>query len=101
TLYFRAYDDGVAFRYELAKTDNTDTLLITDENTEFKLTGDHTTWWTPGDWDIYEHTYNETKFSAVDATSKRDHPNLGQTYIPENSMNTPVTMKTEDGVYLA
>ncbi|MEQ9262914.1 MAG: glycoside hydrolase family 97 protein [Owenweeksia sp.] len=100
-LYFRAYDDGVAFRYELSKTDNADTLLITDENTEFKLTGDHTTWWTPGDWDIYEHTYNETKFSAVDAISKRNHPNLGQTYIPENSMNTPVTMKTAEGVYLA
>ncbi|MAN02409.1 MAG: alpha-glucosidase [Owenweeksia sp.] len=100
-LYFRAYDDGMAFRYEFAKTDNADTLLITDENSEFKLTGDHTTWWTPGDWDIYEHTYNETKFSAVDAISKRNHPNLGQTFIPENSMNTPVTMKTEDGVYLA
>ena len=28
---------------------------------------------------------------------KRNHPNLGQTHIPENAVNTPVTMKTDDG----
>jgi hypothetical protein len=55
----------------------------------------------PGDWDIYEHIYNETKFSAIDATSKRDNANLAQTSIPENAVNTPVTLKADAGYYLS
>lgn len=99
---FRVYDDGIGFRYEIPLQENlTDTLQIMNELTEFKLTGDHDTWWIPGDWDIYEHLYNTTKFTEIDAISKRDHPNLAQTYIPENAVNTPVTMRTDDGLYLS
>jgi hypothetical protein len=76
-------------------------VLISEENTEFKLTGDHKVWWIPGDWDIYEHLYNTTKFSEIDALSKANHPNLGQTYIPINAVNTPVTMKTSTGLNLS
>ena len=68
---------------------------------KFNLTGDHTVWWEPGDWDIYEHLYHETPFSKINAIKYRNHPNLAQTYIPENAVNTPVTMKTADGVYLS
>jgi hypothetical protein len=71
-----------------------------DEHTQFNLTGDHTTWWIPGDWDIYEHLYSTTKFSEIDALSKRGHESLAQTYIPENAVNTPVTMRTESGLHL-
>lgn len=98
---FRVFDDGIGFRYEFPKQANMDSVVITDENTQFNLTGDHTCWWEPGDWDIYEHLYNTTPFSKIDATKKRNHPNLAQTYIPENAVNTPVTMKTNDGVYLS
>ena len=100
-IHFKAYDDGVGFRFEFPRQDNLDEVLITDENTEFNLAGDHKVWWIPGDWDIYEHLYSETKFSEIDALSKRDHPNLAATYIPENAVNTPVTMKTDDGLYLS
>jgi hypothetical protein len=100
-LIFRIYDDGLGFRYEFPEQEGWTEAIITDENTEFQLTGDHTCWWIPGDWDIYEHLYNTTKFSEIDAISKRDHPNLAQTYIPENAVNTPVTMKTADGLYLS
>ncbi|MGK7370838.1 MAG: glycoside hydrolase family 97 N-terminal domain-containing protein, partial [Candidatus Halalkalibacterium sp. M3_1C_030] len=94
-LRFRAFNDGIGFRYEVPLQQSlTDTLFIMNELTEFNLTGDHDTWWIPGDWDIYEHLYNTTKFSEIDAISKRDHPNLAQTYIPENAVNTPVTMRT-------
>jgi len=101
TLYFRAYDDGIAFRYIFPEQENLQEVVILDENTEFALTGDHTTWWIPGDWDIYEHLYNETPFTQIDALSKRGHPNLAQTYIPENAVNTPVTLKTDEGLYLS
>ena len=100
-IYFRAYDDGVGFRYEFPEQEGVDTLFIAEEDTQFKLTGDHTCWWIPGDWDIYEHLYNTTRFSEIDAISKRDHPNLNQTYIPENAVNTPVTMRAEDGLHLS
>ena len=100
-IHFKIYDDGLGFRYEFPEQDNLKEVLITDENTEFNLTGDHKVWWIPGDWDIYEHLYNETKFSEIDALSKQNDPNLNATYIPENAVNTPVTMKTDDGVYLS
>lgn len=100
-LYFRAYDDGVAFRYEFPKQKGIKSLIIDEENTEFQLTGNHTAWWIPGDWDIYEHLYNTSKISEIDAKSKADHEDLAQTYIPENAVNTPVTMRTDDGVHLS
>ncbi len=100
-IHFKVYNDGVGFRYEFPKHDNLDELLITDENTEFNLTGDHKVWWQPGDWDNYEHLFNETSFSEINAISKQNHPDLNATFIPENAMNTPVTMKTKDGLHLS
>lgn len=101
-IVFRVFDDGVGFRYTFPEQENMDEIIILDENTEFQLTGDHNVWWLPGDWDIYEHTYTNTPFSKINAIAKRDHPNLGQhTYIPENAVITPVTMKTKEGIYLS
>ncbi len=100
-LHFKVYNDGLGFRYEFPEQNNWAEMVVMDEHTQFNLTGDHTCWWIPGDWDIYEHLYNTTKFSAIDALSKRDHPNLAQTTIPENAVNTPVTMKTADGLHLS
>lgn len=100
-LHFRAYDDGVAFRYEFLPQEGVDTLVIMDENTEFQLTGDHMTSWIPGDWDIYEHLYNTCKVSEIDAMTKRNNDNLAQTNIPENAVNTPVTMRAENGLHLS
>ncbi len=100
-LIFRIYDDGFGFRYEFPEQEGLETLEIAEERTEFQLTGNHTTWWIPGDWDIYEHLYNETSVSGIDALSKRDHPNLAQTNIPVNAVNTPVTMRTASGLHLS
>ncbi len=100
-IYFRAYDDGVAFRYHFPEQEGVDSLIIMDEKTQFTLTGDHTCWWQPGDWDIYEHLYNTTSFTGIDATTKRDHPDLNSSYIPENAVNTPVTMRTAEGLHLS
>jgi alpha-glucosidase len=100
-LIFRAYDDGVAFRYHLPEMPGADSLFIAEENSHFRLAADHTCWWVPGDWDINEHLYNKTLFSQIDALSKRNHPNLAQTYIPHNAVNTPVTMRTNEGLHLS
>lgn len=100
-LHFRAYDDGVAFRYELPAQEGINEVTIMDEHTQFQLTGDHDAWWIPGDWDIYEHLYSQTKVSGIDALSYRDNEILAATYIPENAVNTPVTMRTQDGLHLS
>lgn len=100
-VVFRVFNDGVGFRFEFPEQKNLKDAIIIDENTQFNLTGDHTCWWTPGDWDIYEHLFNTTRFSEIDALSKRDHPSLAQTYIPENAVNTPVTMKSDDGIHIS
>ncbi|NHB67250.1 glycoside hydrolase family 97 protein [Perlabentimonas gracilis] len=101
SLTFRVFDDGVGFRYSFPEQAGMNEVLIAEENTEFKLTGNHTCWWIPGDWDIYEHLFTKSPFSDIDALSKRNHPNLAQTHIPVNAVNTPVTMKTDDGLYLS
>jgi len=100
-LIFRAHNDGIGFRYEIPAQGSLEYLDITDENTEFTLTGDHETWWIPGDWDSYEHLYNNTRFSEIDTVGKTSHPNLVATYIPEVAVNTPVTLRTDQGVYMS
>lgn len=100
-VIFRAFDDGIGFRYEFPEQDNLSEIIITDEHTEFNLTGDHQTWWLPGDWDNYEHLYNASMFSEIDALAKQNHPDLMATYIPENAVNTPLSMKTAEGLYLS
>lgn len=100
-VVFRVFDDGLGFRYEFPKQDNFAEVEILDEETEFKLTSNPKVWWIPGDWDSYEHLYNTTDFSKINAISKRNHPNLNASFIPINAVNTPVTMKTDKGVYLS
>jgi hypothetical protein len=100
-IIFRLFDDGLGFRYEFPEQEAMNEVFITEELTQFQLTADHTCWWIPGDWDIYEHLYNTTRVSAIDAISKRDHPNLAQSYIPHNAVNTPVTMRTAEGLHLS
>jgi len=99
-LVFRVYDDGVGFRYEFPKQPNFKEAFITNENTEFNLTEDYKTFWAPGDWDIYEHLYNTTKFSKINALQYVNQP-VSQTYIPENAVNTPVTLVGKTGLHLS
>lgn len=98
-IVFRVYDDGLGFRYEFPEQETMETAIILDENTRFNLTENHLCWWQPGDWDIYEHLYHKTRISEIDAIQYRNHPNLAQSYIPENAVNTPVTLKTDNGLY--
>lgn len=100
-VVFRVFDDAVAFRFEFPEQENLRDVMILDENTQFKLTGDYNCWWTPGDWDIYEHLFNTTRFTNIDALSKRGNEALAQTYIPENAVNLPITMESDDGVYIS
>jgi glucan 1,4-alpha-glucosidase len=100
-LIFRAYDDGAAFKYEFPEQVELKEMIIMDENSRFQLRGNPTCWWAPGDWDIYEHLYTKSKLKKINAIAKRDAPGLAQTYIPENSVNTPLTMRTDGSLHIA
>ncbi len=99
-LEFKIYNDGLGFRYLFPEQEAMDSVAIMDENTAFRLTGDHMCWWIPGDWDSYEHLYNTTRFSNIDALSKRTDQ-IAQSRIPDNAVSTPVSMKTDEGLYLS
>lgn len=100
-LIFKAFDDGVGFRYHFPAQTGVDTLLILNELTQFNMHADHDAWWIPGDWDIYEHLYSHTKISEIDALKHRDNKSLGWTTIPYNAVNTPITMKSASGTHIS
>lgn len=100
-LTFQVYNDGLGFRHHIPAFKDKDSVFIQEEHTQFQLTGDHTAWWIPGDWDIYEHLYTKGRVSDIDVAPKRNHPALAQTHIPHNAVNTPVTMRTGEGIHLS
>ena len=83
-VIFRAANDGFAFRYLIPEQEEGQ-LVVKDEKSEFNLSEDAMAPDSPGDWEIYEHPYNHTKVSEIDALSKANHPNLAATVIVENS----------------
>lgn len=99
-IIFRVYDDGIGFRYDFPEQPNFKEAIILEENTQFKLTGDHEGWWMPGDWDSYEHLYNHTPVSKINALALGD-PGLNQSTIMANAVHTPFTMKSKDEVYIS
>lgn len=78
TVRMRAYDDGVAFRYEYETQE--DSLTVLSEKTGFRFAQDGMSWSIPGNFETYELDVREQNISAV-----------------ENA-NTPFTFATP-GVY--
>ncbi len=64
-IRFRVYDDGVGFRYEFPSQPNLSYFVIKEECTQFAMSGDHTAWWIPGDYDTQEFDYTESKLSEI------------------------------------
>ncbi|MBS3808272.1 MAG: glycoside hydrolase family 97 protein [Bacteroidales bacterium] len=82
-MIFRAFNDGIGFRYEIPRQTAYNDVEITCEGTEFNFTADHKSWWIPGDPDSYEYLYHETPLSKID------------------SANTPVTFQAHDSLYIS
>lgn len=99
-IIFKVYNDGIGFRYEFPKQENLVDVEILEENTEFNLAGDYKAFWGPGDWDIYEHLYTTSKISEINAFSYRNN-GLAQTSIPNNAVNTPITMISDNGLHIS
>lgn len=100
-MVFRLFDEGLAFRYEFPKQSKLNYFIISDEKTEFNLTGNHKTFWIPGDFDSQEYAYNETLLSEIN-TDKIDLNNgIGLKSIAGKHMvQSPLMMKSADNLYL-
>lgn len=100
-LRFRLFDDGLGFRYEFPEQPNLRYFILSDEKTEFNLTGDHKTFWIPGDYDTNEYPYFTTKLSEIDATKGDAFKDIAvRSIIAPNAVQTPLMIKTADGLYI-
>ena len=100
-LRFRLYDDGLGFRYEFPMENKLTYFKVADELTEFAMTGDHTAWWIPGDFDTQEYNYTESKLSEVRGLNANPRPyNASQTVASAMSVQTALQMKTAEGLYV-
>ncbi len=100
-IVFKVFDEGVAFRYEFPLEEAVRYFVISEENTEFNLTGDHKTFWIPGDFDSQEYVYNETKFSEIDnSTLDLDNGIALKSIKSKYRVQSPLMMKTDEGLYL-
>jgi alpha-glucosidase len=100
-VVFKVYDDGLGFRFEFPEQENLNDVIILDEQTQFHLTNDHTAWWIPADFDSYEYHYTKSKVSeinAADAGYEQRHDRHSNNL---KAVNTPVTLKTNSGIYLS
>lgn len=99
---FRLYDDGVGFRYEWPAQDNFTYFTIKEERTEFAMTGDHTAYWIPGDYDTQEYGYTISRLSEVreKMPAVKFSYNVSSTVFSDTGVQTSLQLKTDDGIYL-
>ena len=86
TVKFRAFNNGVGFRYEVPKQPGFENIEITKELTEFAITDSQsaTAWWIPArGWNRYEYVYNTSPVN--------DAP----------LVHTPFTFKNKEGVHVS
>lgn len=101
TIRFRLYNDGLGFRYEFPYQKNLNYFVIKEELTQFALTGDHTAWWIPGDYDTQEYDYTESRLSEISSRYREAVcGNSSQTLWSTNAVQTSLQMRTDDGLYI-
>ena len=100
-LVFRAFDEGVAFRYDFPKQKELNYFIISNEDTQFNLTENNKVFWLPGDFDSNEYEYNETQFSDIDNSKINMNNGIGVKSIPgKYTVQTPLMMKSPSGLYV-
>ena len=80
TIRFRAFDDGIGFRYEY-QVPNIDSLFIINELTEFNIANNGVSWSIPANFETYELLYRTLPINKVETA------------------NTPMTFKTDNDIY--
>lgn len=85
-IEFRAFNDGIGFRYHFPKQAQLSELNITQELTTFTIPQPEAAqaWWIPArGWNRYEYLYQKTQVSDIDR------------------VHTPFTLKLNNGIHLS
>jgi len=100
-IRFRLFNEGLGFRYEFPEQKDLVYFVIEEERTQFAMTGDHTAFWIPGDYDSQEYDYTESKLSEIrEKFDSAVQPNASQEQFSKTGVQTSLMMKTEDGLYI-
>ena len=100
-IVFRLYDEGLGFRYVFPEQKELTYFVIKEEKTQFAMTGDHTAWWIPGDYDTQEYEYHRSRLSEIRGLMQQAiTPNSSQTPFSATGVQTSLQMKTDDGLYI-
>ena len=98
---FRLYDDGLGFRYEFPQENALTCFKVKEELTEFAMTGDHTAWWIPGDYDTQEYNYTESRLSEIRKWYESMRlGNASAEGFSDTGVQTALQMKTREGLYV-
>jgi len=100
-IRFRLFNDGLGFRYEFPQESKLGHFVISDEKTEFAMTGDHTAFWIAGDYDTQEYDYTESKLSEIRGLmAEAVTANVSQKSFSPTGVQTSLMLKTDDGLYI-
>ena len=102
-IIFRAYDDGIAFKYVVPEQKNFLKYDIIDEKTEFNLSSKDSALWIPAfSYRRYEFLY---AFSSVDDISKeffsKHVEDISYDTLGIDAAHTPLTIKMNDGSFIS
>ena len=100
-IRFRLFNDGLGFRYEFPQQPNLNYFIIKEERSQFAMTGDHTAFWIPGDYDTQEYDYTISRLSEIRGLMKGAiTPNSSQTPFSPTGVQTSLLLKTDNGLYI-
>ena len=101
-IRFRLFDDGLGFRYEFPVQGNLRNFTLVEELTEFCLGGDHKAFWIPADYDTNEFPITTSKLSEVAGLidKVREEPLAAKAPTPGLAVQTPLMLKSDDGLYI-
>ncbi|TDE06719.1 glycoside hydrolase family 97 protein [Flavobacterium hiemivividum] len=100
-IRFRLFDEGLGFRYEFPTQKNLTYFVIKEERTQFAMTGDHTAFWIPGDYDTQEYDFTTSKLSEIRGLNEKARTaNVSQTSFSTTGVQTSLMMKSTDGLYI-
>lgn len=101
SIRFRLFNDGLGFRYEFPYQPKLNYFVIKEEVSKFRMAGDYTAWWIPGDYDTQEYDYTESKLSEIPSKYREAVcGNSSQTLWSTSAVQTSLQMRSESGIHV-
>ena len=101
-IEFRVFDDGLGFRYFFPTQEGLQHFIVDEELSQFTMSGNHTAFWIPGDYDTNEYAYNKSLLSEIDAADavNKEKDIAVTSPMGKYVVQTPLMMKSATGMYI-